>query len=116
MPLSDHERQVLAEMEAALEKDDPKLHSTLNTLPKGGKGLTLGVCAFLLGMSVLLGGLIAKSVFVGVLGFVISLVGSIVLINALPKGESARASKGTGKGSGKSWSEKMQERWEQRDK
>ena len=116
MPLSDHERQVLADMEAALEKEDPKLHSTFNTLPKGGKGLTLGVVAFLLGMGVLLGGLIAKNVFIGVLGFVISLVGSIVLINALPKGESARASKGTGKGSGKSWSEKMQERWEQRDK
>ena len=42
MPLSDHEKRLLAEMEAALVADDPGLVSTLNgrsRSPKFGRAL-----------------------------------------------------------------------------
>lgn len=112
MPLSDHERQVLAAMEAALEKEDPKLVSTLNGLPKGGKGLTLGALAFIGGMAILIGGLVSKSILLGVIGFIISLAGVVLVIGALPKFD-AKAPEG--KSGKRSWSERAQDRWDQRD-
>jgi Protein of unknown function (DUF3040) len=113
MPLSDHERQVLAAMEAALEKEDPKLVSALNGLPKGGKGLTLGALLFLAGMAVLIGGLIAKSVLVGVLGFVIALVGLVVALSAKPRRGMDGASAGK-KAKRSNWVERMNNRWDDR--
>jgi hypothetical protein len=116
MPLSDHERQVLADMEAALVKEDPKLVSTFSGLPKGGKGFTVAALALLGGMAVLVGGLVAKSVIVGVLGFIIALVGLVIGINALPKAEEI-AAKGpkVSKGKRSSWADRMNERWDNRD-
>jgi carbonic anhydrase/acetyltransferase-like protein (isoleucine patch superfamily) len=112
MPLSDHERQVLADMEAALVKEDPKLVSTFSGLPKGGKGFTLGALTLIGGMAVLIGGLVAKSVLIGVLGFVIALVGLIIGINALPKaGESPVKSRPKRS----NWADRMNERWDNRD-
>lgn len=111
MPLSDHERQVLAAMEAALEKEDPKLVSTLNGLPKGGKGFTLGVLGLIAGMAILIGGLIAKSVLIGTLGFLVALVGLIIGVNALPK--SGDNSAGV-KAKRAKWSDRLNERWDNR--
>lgn len=113
MPLSDHERAVLAAMEAALEKEDPKLVSTLNGLPKGGKGFTIGVLALIGGMAVLIGGLIAKSVLVGALGFILALVGLIIGINALPKPGSV-GKKGPQKAKRAKWSDRLNHRWDDR--
>lgn len=114
MPLSDHERQVLADMEAALVKEDPKLVSTFSGLPKGGKGFTLGALALLGGMAVLIGGLVAKSVIIGALGFIIALVGLVIGINALPK--AAESSNKLSKPKRTSWADRMNERWDNREK
>lgn len=113
MPLSDHERAVLAAMEAALEKEDPKLVSTLNGLPKGGKGFTIGVLALIGGMAVLIGGLVAKSVLIGALGFILALVGLIIGINALPKPGSVGAN-GPQKAKRAKWSDRLNQRWDDR--
>lgn len=113
MPLSDHERQVLAAMEAALEKEDPKLVSALTALPKGGKGLGLGALILIGGMAILIGGLVAKSVLIGAGGFVIALVGLIIGINALPKYEQGAPLKGSEKG--RRWSDRLNERWDNRE-
>ena len=112
MPLSDHERQVLAAMEAALEKEDPKLVSALSGLPKGGKGLSLGALLLLAGLGLLIAGLVAKSVLIGVLGFLVALGGTIVLISALPKPGSVASQ--TQKKLRRSWSDRAQERWDER--
>ena len=115
MPLSDHERQVLADMEAALEKEDPKLVSTLTGLPKGGKGFTLGALALIAGMAILIGGLVAKSVAIGAIGFSIALVGLVIGINALPKGD-VRAQKSAQKSAKRGkWSDRLNERWDNRE-
>ena len=113
MPLSDHERQVLADMEAALVKEDPKLVSTFSGLPRGGKGFTLAAFALLAGMGVLIGGLISKIVLIGVLGFLIALVGLVIGINALPKTGEIRAKGNRPKRS--RWADRMNERWDNRE-
>ena len=114
MPLSDHERQVLAAMEAALEKEDPKLVSALTALPKGGKGLGIGALLLIGGMAVLIGGLVAKSVLIGAAGFIIALIGLVIAINALPKAGAASAKDGS-KQRRSSWADRMNERWDNRE-
>ena len=115
MPLSDHERQVLAAMEAALEKEDPKLVSTLSALPSGGKGIGIGALGVILGMAILIGGLVSKSVLVGALGFIFALVGTIIALNALLHGQHQGANQAKPKKSARgSWSDRMNDRWDKR--
>ena len=82
MPLSDHERKMLAEMEAAFEQDDPRLVSTLTGKARTRKGsrMLLGLLLILGGMVLLFGGLIAKIIAIGLLGFVIALVGLFLVV------------------------------------
>ena len=82
MALSDHERKLLAEMEAALEQEDPRLLSTLT-----GKARTrqssralLGLSILALGAVVLISGLVAQATIVGVIAFVICLAGVLLII------------------------------------
>jgi hypothetical protein len=115
MPLSDHERKVLADMEAALTKEDPKLVSALNGLPKGGKGFSLGLLALVAGMAVLVGGLVAKSVPIGALGFLVALAGLVIAISALPKPGQAQAG-GAKAPKGPKWSDRLSQRWDERER
>ncbi len=115
MPLSDRERQLLAEMEQALSADDPRLSSTLTgsrTFPGRTRVLT-GVGALLSGLAIILGGLISQTVPVGILGFLIALFGLITVLSALagigkgPKG--GRKSKNSGIRS------RLEQRWDERN-
>lgn len=115
MPLSDRERQLLAEMEAALEQDDPRLVSTLSgkvRAPKGGKVLT-GVIALFAGMAILLTGLIAQIPLVGVSGFIVSLIGAFLIISnfSAPKISANGKSKSPSKG----WGDRLGDRWDNRN-
>ena len=87
MPLSDHERKLLAEMEAAFEQEDPRLVSTLtgSARTKQGSFVLYGVLGVLAGMAILFAGLIAKFIAVGLLGFVIALAGEWQRRNARSK-------------------------------
>ena len=101
-------------MEAALSADDPRLVSTLNgraRTPKTGRALT-GFLAILGGMAVLLAGLIAQAIAVGIAGFLISLVGLVVLLSNLSMGSSEF--KGP-KGARTKWSSRLEDRWERRN-
>ena len=83
MPLSDREKKVLAEMEAALSQDDPRLVSALTgsvRTPARSRAL-FGVVAVLVGMLILLGGLIAQITVIGLAGFVIALAGAFIAIS-----------------------------------
>ena len=90
MPLSDHERKLLAEMEAAFEQEDPRLVSTLtgSARTKQGSFVFYGVIGVLGGMAILFGGLIAKLIFVGLIGFVIALAGAFFIFTNLSIGKS----------------------------
>ena len=74
MPLSEHEKRMLQEMEAALLTEDPRLFSALSgeIKPVRRSRTLVGLGLLLVGVVTLFGGLIAKVTPVGVLGFVIS--------------------------------------------
>ena len=69
MPLSDHEKRMLQEMEAALMTEDPRLVSALSgeVKPLGKNRILLGLGLVVLGILVLFTGLISKTTPVGVL-------------------------------------------------
>lgn len=117
MPLSEHERKLLAEMEAALEQDDPRLVSTLSgkiRSPQGGRVIA-GVVALFAGMAILLAGLIAKIPAIGISGFTISLVGAFLIISNFSAGKlKSGLSLGQPKPK-KGWGDRLEERWDKRN-
>lgn len=116
MPLSDHEKKLLAEMEEALSVDDPHLVSTLT-----GRGRTpeksrifLGLAMVGLGLVTLLGGLISQTIPLGILGFIVALSGVVLAISNFSKpefGSTSRRKKSNKSG----WSARLEERWDRRN-
>ena len=114
MPLSDRERRLLAEMEAALATDDPRLESRLggSTLAPARPRILLGVSLTLLGIATIFGGLISKTTPIGVLGFLVALVGVLALIRSFT-GMATRTPRN--KGARKSFGARLEERWDRRN-
>ena len=114
MGLSDRERRLLAEMEAALATDDPRLESRLAgaTMAPPRPRLALGAALTLIGIAIIFGGLIAKTTLVGVGGFIIALVGVLALIRSVDK-STLRTTKA--KGARKSFGARLEERWDRRN-
>jgi hypothetical protein len=89
MALSDRERRLLAEMEAALASDDPRLQSTLSggdtaTLIRHTPGSALAGGALILGgIALLFTGLITQIAPLGVGGFIVSLIGVLMIIRTI---------------------------------
>ena len=111
MALSDHERKLLAEMEAALEHEDPRLLSTLT-----GKARTrqssralLGLSILALGAVVLISGLVAQATIVGVIAFVICLAGVLLIITNISLNSGGKKVKKPG------WGSSLEERWDRRN-
>jgi hypothetical protein len=114
MSLSDRERRLLAEMEAALATDDPRLESRLagNTLTPTKPRLLVGVLSIIAGIAILFTGLISKTTPLGAAGFLVALVGVIVTARSVssfslgaPREKKARTSLST----------RLEERWNRRD-
>jgi hypothetical protein len=81
MPLSEHEQRLLNEIEQALYAEDPKFASSVRSARPRNRArtmLVLSVIGVLVGLSVVLVGLTANLIAIGVLGFVL-IVGSCVL-------------------------------------
>lgn len=114
MALSDRERRLLAEMEAALATDDPRLESRLggSTLTPARPRLLLGATLTILGITIIFTGLISKITPIGVLGFLVALAGVLLLIRSIATFGSAIARP---KGAGKSMGDRLQERWDRRN-
>jgi hypothetical protein len=133
VPLSEHEQRLLEQMERALYAEDPKFATSMRS-SRGGAGdrrrIVIGVVGLLVGLGLLVAGVAAKLVVVGVLGFLAMLGGIWLVISALrPSSErSAEASGGSAaptkitsrskkprqKRSGESLSDRMEERWRRR--
>ena len=80
MPLSEHEQRLLDEIEQALYAEDPKFASSVRSARPRSRVrmmLALSTAGVLLGLAVVLIGLTANLIVVGVLGFVL-IVGSCV--------------------------------------
>lgn len=82
MPLSEHEQQLLAQLEKQLHDDDPRFASTMHTEAVRGRGsmrnVVLGVVIAVVGLGVLLAGVALQLIIVGVLGFIVMAAGAYV--------------------------------------
>lgn len=113
MPLSDEEKRLLAEMEAALAVDDPKLVSTLSgkiRTPKKNR-MFAGIGLFFTGIATLLAGLISQTVPVGIAGFIFALVGLVLVISNLSNKTEVKERKSRQR---PKWSATLEERWDRR--
>jgi hypothetical protein len=117
MPLSDREKRLLEEMEAALLTEDPRLVSALSSkgpVSPSRNRIMVGGGLVLLGLITLFGGLISQITPVGILGFVIALGGVITAISSFssispmargPRKQSSRSS----------LSARLEQRWDNRN-
>ena len=114
MALSDRERRLLAEMEAALASDDPRLQSTLagsdtqTLIGKAPGSLLAGAAIILAGIAILFGGLISQLTPLGVAGFIVALAGLLMVIRSI-KVKAPRVARPT-----RSLGDRLQERWDRR--
>ena len=119
MPLSEHEQQLLAQLEKQLHADDPRFVTSMGSSSVRGastRNIVLGIVIAVVGLLVLLGGVVVKSVLLGVLGFVV--MGAGVYVATLRSGK-ARPDGAAGKGGGPRRSspflQNLEERWDQRN-
>lgn len=88
MPLSEHEQRMLEQMERALYAEDPKFASALE-----GSGLRTytrrrvyqAVAGFLMGIALLMAGMVAKQVWLSVVGFLVMLGCAVLAVTGWRK-------------------------------
>lgn len=121
MALSDRERRLLAEMEAALASDDPRLQSTLSggdtatLIRKAPKSALAGLALIVAGIAILFTGLISQIAPIGIGGFIVSLSGLLMLLRAVSqKGLPSVSGRVKSRGQG-SFGARLQDRWDQRN-
>jgi uncharacterized membrane protein HdeD (DUF308 family) len=115
MPLSEHEQRVLEQMERALSAEDPRLVSTLTGAGSAERirsRLGLAVALVLLGIGTLLGGLIAKLTFVGVIGFALALAGIYLAISGAKAPKMAKRNHPSARAT---FIQRLEERWDHRE-
>ena len=86
MPLSEEELRLLEQMERALVEEDPKFASTLRGTSLRSmarrRAIIAGVC-FVLGVAVMMTGVVAKLIVVGIIGFLVMLASATLGLTAL---------------------------------
>ncbi|MCV2491389.1 DUF3040 domain-containing protein [Geodermatophilus sp. YIM 151500] len=83
MPLSEHEQRLLEQIERALVDDDPKFASSVRTGDRRGKArrkLQIGGLLAVVGLALLIGGAVAPSVVLGVLGWLVMFGGAALVV------------------------------------
>src|SRR3954451_18898204 len=83
VPLSEHEQRLLEQIERALVDDDPKFASSVRSGDrrlKARRKLQLGIALVIVGLAVLVGGAVAQSWLLGLLGFLVMFVGGPIFI------------------------------------
>ncbi|AVV43129.1 DUF3040 domain-containing protein [Streptomyces sp. ID05-04B] len=127
MPLSEHEQRMLEQMERALYAEDPKFASALE-----GSGLRTytrrrvyqAVAGFLVGIALLMAGMVAKQVWLSVVGFLVMLGCAVLAVTGWRKapkpGEQAAAgapgaphTRGQGRQK-RSMMDRIEQRWQRR--
>ncbi|MEV6107588.1 DUF3040 domain-containing protein [Streptomyces sp. NPDC051940] len=127
MPLSEHEQRMLEQMERALYAEDPKFATALE-----GSGLRVytrrrvyqAVAGFLVGIALLMAGMVAKQIWVSVVGFLVMLGCAVLAVTGWRKvgkpGEAAAAAPPSGSGTRRqgrakrSMMNRIEDRWQRR--
>jgi Protein of unknown function (DUF3040) len=125
VPLSEHEQRMLEQMERALYAEDPKFASALE-----GSGLRTftrrrvyqAVAGFLVGVALLMAGMVAKQIWIGVVGFLVMLGCAALAITAWRRSVKPAGQQGTGAQRGRQVRprrkgrvmDRIEERWQRR--
>lgn len=123
MPLSEHEQRLLAQMEQALYAEDPKFASSLRSARgRGSRGrAAVGVLAVLGGLGMVVGGVASTFVAVGVAGFLVMLLGAVLVYSAFGAAPATEAQAGetpvtpnAPKATNSDFMTRMEDRWRRR--
>ena len=118
MPLSEHEQRLLDEMERNLYQNDADFVE-----PVAARGrydvamLTVGALIAVVGLGLVLLGVIIQQPFVGVLGFVVMLVGVLVAMRRARSGDESAPSqpgKPTATAAAPGFMDRLEDRWQRR--
>ena len=121
MPLSEHEQRMLEQMERALYAEDPKFASALE-----GSGLRTytrrrvyqAVAGFLVGIALLMAGMVAKQVWLSVVGFLVMLGCAVLAVTGWRKapkpGEQPAAAPRRQVRQKRSMMDRIEQRWQRR--
>ncbi|MCQ9367033.1 DUF3040 domain-containing protein [Brevibacterium sp. 50QC2O2] len=129
MPLSDHEQELLDELEKQLYREDPRFVQHISAAPKeaGGslsaKHFVAGVLVLVAGVAIAVGSLFSLpapwNVVVGVLGFAIMVFGGYWAVTGTKRGPAQTTGSGASKpakpaGSAGGFMKNMEDRWDKR--
>lgn len=122
MPLSEHEQRLLEQMEKALYAEDPKFATSLRSTPaaRAARGrAALGFLALLAGLGLLVAGVSTAVIALGVAGFVVMLVGSVIVYSAFTRRTAEPATGQPTPGTppaakGPRFMDRMEDRWRRR--
>jgi Protein of unknown function (DUF3040) len=127
VPLSEHEQRLLEQIERALVDDDPKFASTVRTGDrrlKARRRLQIGALLVIVGLAVLVGGAVAGSVVLGVLGFLVMFGGAALgvlnyktatgAVESGPAGTRGAPGRGKGKARRQPLKTRLEERFRRR--
>ncbi|MET9736257.1 MULTISPECIES: DUF3040 domain-containing protein [unclassified Streptomyces] len=123
MPLSEHEQRMLEQMERALYAEDPKFATALE-----GSGLRTytrrrvyqAVAGFLVGIALLMAGMVAKQVWLSVVGFLVMLGCAVLAVTGwrkAPRPGEQHAAGQHGRHQGRqrrSMMDRIEQRWQRR--
>lgn len=132
MPLSDYEKEVLAQMEAQLSDQDPKLvdqmrgEARFSGLDSRPRRVALGIVVVLIGVTVLVGGLVITpylrgfqfvGTITGVIGFVVVVLGMLQIFGILSSTTKVTPSRKPAVArSGGNFMNRQQEKWDRRQR
>lgn len=126
MPLSEHEQRLLEQMERALYAEDPTFANNLRTTTagRGSRGkAAMGVLAIIAGMGLVIAGVATMIIALGVVGFVVMLLGAAVtysafrapvVISGSAEGKAAKPA-AKAKPAKPGFMDRMEERWRERN-
>ena len=135
MPLSEHEKHQLEQIEQALRADDPRFASAVHAADPRvhyKRRVVVAAAGFVIGVGLLLAGVVINVIPVAVAGFVVMLTGSLWAVDSyrrmtgittgraparsLRPGEKRRAAKSrrSGKQKGSGLMGRLEERWRHR--
>ncbi|QZY51872.1 DUF3040 domain-containing protein [Leucobacter tenebrionis] len=124
MALSEHEQRLLDEMERSFYQSEADVMQTVPGARRrvSYRSLVLGIVVVLVGLGVLVAGVAAQQLWLGLIGFA-AMLGGVMLMFARGSdsetaegalGEQSDAPGGAGASARESFSERMERRWDER--
>lgn len=117
MALSEHEQRLLDEMERGFYRSEADVLQTASTSQRrvNYRSLVLGIIVAVLGIGVLIGGVAAQLLWLGLVGFAVMLGGVMLMLARGSETETPTAQEPSSpKASRESFSERMERRWDER--